>query len=84
LPWSLALIIATVPPTIMLTADRLTRSVGDLRLDHVFARDRRRHLCRLLRHGGRYSIAIYLSGVLGLLAAMMAFGTRAASAWPAG
>jgi predicted MFS family arabinose efflux permease len=72
--------IATVPPTIMLTADRFgRRSVGTIfgwiSFSHMIGAAIASYFAGFIHDtAGDYTIAIYLAGVLGLLAAVMAFG----------
>jgi predicted MFS family arabinose efflux permease len=72
--------IATVPPTVMLTAERFgRRSVGSIygwiTFAHMVGGSIASYLAGYIHDtAGEYSIAIYMGGVLGLFAAMMAFG----------
>jgi sugar phosphate permease len=72
--------IATVPPTVMLTAERFgRRSVGSIygwiTFAHMVGGAIASYLAGYIHDAaGEYSIAIYMGGVLGLFAAMMAFG----------
>ena len=77
--------IATVPPTIMLTADRFgRRSVGTIfgwiSFSHMIGAAIASYFAGYIHDvAGDYTIAIYLAGLLGLLAAMMVFGIGARS-----
>jgi predicted MFS family arabinose efflux permease len=72
--------IATVPPTVMLTADRFgRRSVGTIYGWITFAHMIGGAMASLIAGyvhdaAGEYTFAMYLAGILGLLAAMLAFG----------
>jgi sugar phosphate permease len=72
--------IATVPPTVMLTADRFgRRSVGTIYGWITFAHMIGGAIASFVAGyvhdaAGEYTFAMYLAGILGLLAAMMAFG----------
>jgi sugar phosphate permease len=72
--------IATVPPTVMLTADRFGRgSIGTIygwiTFSHMIGAAIASYLAGYIHDlGGEYTLAIYLAGVLALLAAMLAFG----------
>ena len=74
--------IATVPPTVMLTADRFgRRSVGTIYGWITFAHMAGGALAAagagaIHDAAGDYAIAIYASGLLGLVAAGLAFGIR--------
>lgn len=74
--------IATVPPTVMLTADRFgRRSVGTIygwiSFSHMVGGAIASYFAGYIHDSvGEYAIAFYVSGILGLLAAMMAFGIR--------
>ena len=74
--------IATVPPTVMLTADRFgRRSVGTIfgwiSFSHMAGGAIAASMAGAIHDAaGEYTLAIYLSGLLGLLAAAMAFGVR--------
>jgi MFS family permease len=71
--------IATVPPTVMLTADRFgRRSVGTIygwiTFSHMIGGAIASYLAGYIHDiAGEYTMALYLGGILGLLAAMMAF-----------
>jgi sugar phosphate permease len=77
--------IATVPPTVMLTADRFgRRSVGTIYGWITFAHMVGGALASFVAgyiHDAAddYTLAFYLAGILGLLAAMMAFGINQGS-----
>ncbi|HEY7467485.1 MAG TPA: MFS transporter [Dehalococcoidia bacterium] len=72
--------IATVPPTVMLTAERFgRRSVGSIygwiTFAHMVGGAIASYAAGYIHDvADEYSIAFYLAGLLGLLAAMMAFG----------
>jgi sugar phosphate permease len=72
--------IATVPPTVMLTADRFgRRSVGSIygwiTFAHMVGGAIASYMAGYIHDvADEYTIAFYLAGLLGLLAAMMAFG----------
>jgi sugar phosphate permease len=72
--------IATVPPTVMLTADRFgRRSVGTIygwiTFAHMVGGAIASYVAGYIHDAAdEYTIAFYLAGLLGLLAAMMAFG----------
>jgi sugar phosphate permease len=74
--------IATVPPTVMITADRFgRRSVGTIfgwiSCSHMFGGAVAALLAGVIHDAaGTYMIAIYLSGFLGLVAAALAFNLR--------
>lgn len=74
--------IATVPPTVLLTAQRFgRRSVGTIygwiTFSHMVGGALAATLAGQIHdHAGDYAPAIYLSGLLGLLAAAMAFNIR--------
>jgi sugar phosphate permease len=74
--------IATVPPTVMLTADRFgRRSVGTIygwiSFSHMVGGAIASYFAGYIHDtAGEYAIAFYVSGILGLLAAMMAFGIK--------
>ena len=81
--------IATVPPTVMLTADRFgRRSVGTIfgwiSFSHMAGGAIAASMAGAIHDAaGEYTLAIYLSGLLGLLAAAMAFGVRPRTPAPA-
>ena len=81
--------IATVPPTVMLTADRFgRRSMGTIfgwiSFSHMAGGAIAAFMAGAIHDAaGEYTLAIYLSGLLGLLAAAMAFGVRARTPAPA-
>lgn len=72
--------IATVPPTVMLTADRFgRRSVGTIygwiTFAHMIGGAIASYVAGFVHDAaGEYTFAMYLAGILGLLAAMLAFG----------
>ena len=72
--------IATVPPTVMLTAERFgRRSVGTIygwiSFSHMVGGAVASYFAGYIHDvAGEYAIAIYVSGLLGLIAAMLAFG----------
>jgi predicted MFS family arabinose efflux permease len=72
--------IATVPPTVMLTAERFgRRSVGVIfgwiSFSHMVGGAVASYFAGYIHDvAGEYAIAIYVSGLLGLIAAMLAFG----------
>ena len=72
--------IATVPPTVMLTADRFgRRSVGTIygwiTFAHMIGGAIASYFAGYIHDvAGEYTIAMYFAGMLGLLAAMLAFG----------
>ena len=72
--------IATVPPTVMLTADRFgRRSVGTIygwiTFAHMVGGAIASYVAGYIHDvAGEYTIAMYMAGLLGLLAAMLAFG----------
>ena len=72
--------IATVPPTVMLTADRFgRRSVGTIygwiSFTHMVGGAIAAYTAGYIRDAaGDYTLAMYLAGILGLLAALLAFG----------
>ena len=74
--------IATVPPTVMLTADRFgRRSVGTIfgwiSFAHMAGGAVAAALAGVIHdYAGDYTLAIYLSGLLALLAAALAFNVR--------
>jgi sugar phosphate permease len=80
--------IATVPPTVMLTADRFgRRSVGTIygwiTFAHMVGGAIASFVAGYIHDAAdEYTIAFYLAGILGLLAAMMAFGINAAGREP--
>jgi sugar phosphate permease len=80
--------IATVPPTVMLTADRFgRRSVGSIygwiTFAHMVGGAIASYVAGYIHDvADEYTIAFYLAGVLGLLAAMMAFGINAGNREP--
>jgi len=75
--------IATVPPTVMLTADRFgRRSVGTIygwiTFAHMIGGAIASYVAGFVHDAaGEYTFAMYLAGILGLLAAMLAFGINA-------
>jgi len=75
--------IATVPPTVLLTADRFgRRAVGSIygwiTFSHMIGGAIASYLAGYIHDiAGEYTLAIYLAGLLGLLAAGMAFGINA-------
>jgi sugar phosphate permease len=87
--------IATVPPTVMLTADRFgRRSVGQIygwiTFAHMIGGAIASYVAGYVHDAaGEYTFAMYLAGILGLLAALLAFGintgekTKAPEALPA-
>jgi predicted MFS family arabinose efflux permease len=74
--------IATVPPTVMLTADRFgRRSVGVIygwiSFAHMVGGATASYLAGFIHDtAGEYTVAFYLAGLLGLIAAALAFGIR--------
>jgi predicted MFS family arabinose efflux permease len=72
--------IATVPPTVMLTADRFgRRSVGSvygwITFGHMVGGAIASYMAGYIHDmAGQYAAAFYIAGLLGLVAAMMAFG----------
>jgi MFS family permease len=72
--------IATVPPTVMLTADRFgRRSVGTIygwiTFSHMVGGALASYFAGYIHDvAGDYTIAIYTAGILGLMAATLAFG----------
>jgi predicted MFS family arabinose efflux permease len=78
--------IATVPPTVMLTADRFgRRSVGTIfgwiSFSHMIGAAIASYFAGYIHDAaGEYTVAMYVAGLLGLAAAMMAFGIGAKTA----
>jgi MFS family permease len=74
--------IATVPPTVMLTADRFgRRSVGVIygwiSFAHMVGGAGASYFAGYIHDvAGEYTVAFYLAGLLGLMAAALAFGIR--------
>jgi sugar phosphate permease len=72
--------IATVPPTVMLTADRFgRRSVGTIygwiTFVHMIGAAVASYFAGYVHDAlGEYTVAMYVAGILGLMAAMLAFG----------
>ncbi|HEY7268922.1 MAG TPA: MFS transporter, partial [Dehalococcoidia bacterium] len=72
--------IATVPPTVMLTADRFgRRSVGTIygwiTFAHMIGGAIASYFAGYVHDAaGEYTVAMYVAGLLGLLAALLAFG----------
>jgi predicted MFS family arabinose efflux permease len=72
--------IATVPPTVMLTAERFgRRSVGTIygwiTFVHMLGAAVASYFAGYVHDAlGEYTVAMYVAGILGLLAAMLAFG----------
>ena len=81
--------IATVPPTVLLTADRFgRRSLGTIfgwiNFAHMAGGAIAASMAGTIHDvAGDYTLAIYLSGLLGLLAAALAFSVRPRAAAPA-
>jgi predicted MFS family arabinose efflux permease len=77
--------IATVPPTVMLTAERFgRRSVGTIygwiTFTHMVGGATASYFAGYIHDvSGEYATAIYLAGLLGLVAAMLAFGIGGSS-----
>ena len=74
--------IATVPPTVMLTADRFgRRSVGTIygwiSFSHMVGGAVASYLAGYIHDvAGEYTVAFYLAGLLGLMASALAFGIK--------
>jgi predicted MFS family arabinose efflux permease len=72
--------IATVPPTVMLTAERFgRRSVGTIygwiTFVHMIGAAVASYFAGYIHDTlGEYTVAMYVAGILGLMAAMLAFG----------